>query len=127
MGSRHFNFTIDMTSAGNVKKPSRIWLFTEGLRAFLEFIVCFFYRLFHRYKKVGDGHPILVIPGFMGSGLSTRILRKFIDRHGYHAYDWGPSPRPHLQESGRSHESGRLLQLGQFHAANPDANWERIA
>ncbi len=78
-----------MNKQRNIKKPSKFWLYTDGLRAFLEFISSIFFRLFYKYKKKGDGHPVLVIPGFMGSGLSTSILRKFINKHGYHAYDWG--------------------------------------
>ena len=49
-----------------IKKPSKFWLYTDGLRAFLEFIVFCFFRLFYKYKKDGDGHPVLVIPGFLG-------------------------------------------------------------
>lgn len=73
----------------NIKKPSQFLHLTEGLRALIEFIICFFFRLFYKFKNNGDGHPVLVIPGFMGSGLSTKVLREFIDKHGYVAYDWG--------------------------------------
>ena len=64
-------------------------MFTEGLRALLEWFSTFIFHLFKRYKKNGDGHPVLVIPGFMGSGFSTKLLRKFINKIGYRAYDWG--------------------------------------
>ncbi len=46
----------------------------------------------------GDGRPILVIPGFLCSDLSTSMLRRFLRRIGYRAYgwkqgiNWGPKP-----------------------------------
>ena len=36
----------------------------------------------------GDGHPVLVIPGFLSGEQSTRFLRKVLQRLGYAAYDW---------------------------------------
>ncbi len=38
--------------------------------------------------KRGDGHPVLVIPGFITSDLSTTVLRRFLKSHGYDAYAW---------------------------------------
>jgi pimeloyl-ACP methyl ester carboxylesterase len=37
----------------------------------------------------GDGHPVLVLPGFLASDLSTRPLRRTLDRLGYRTYGWG--------------------------------------
>ncbi|MEM9991433.1 MAG: alpha/beta hydrolase, partial [Bacteroidota bacterium] len=36
----------------------------------------------------GDGHPVLVLPGFMTGDSSTRPLRKFLRRIGYDSYGW---------------------------------------
>ena len=36
----------------------------------------------------GDGHPVLVLPGFLAGGLSTRFLRDLLRKLGYRAYDW---------------------------------------
>jgi pimeloyl-ACP methyl ester carboxylesterase len=36
----------------------------------------------------GDGHPVLVLPGFLAGEGSTRFLRTFLARLGYAAYDW---------------------------------------
>ncbi len=72
-----------------IKRPPLLMHLSEAFRAFGEFKkTTEFYRAFKRYKK-GDGHPVLVIPGFMGSNTSTRRLRKFIKRLGYISYDWG--------------------------------------
>ena len=46
----------------------------------------------------GDGHPVLVLPGFLGSDLSTRALRRFLRDRGYRVHGWnlgrnvGPTP-----------------------------------
>jgi pimeloyl-ACP methyl ester carboxylesterase len=36
----------------------------------------------------GDGHPVLVLPGFMASDASTQALRAFLKVLGYDAYAW---------------------------------------
>ena len=36
----------------------------------------------------GDGHPVLVLPGFMTSDTSTRVLRRFLRMLGYDAHTW---------------------------------------
>ncbi len=47
----------------------------------------------------GDGHGVLVLPGFTGDDFSTRPLRWFLRRLGYHASGWrlgvniGPTDR----------------------------------
>ena len=78
-----------MSASNNINKPPSFWLYTDGLRAILELASTQVFNLFKEYEKNGDGHPVLVIPGFMGSGFSTKLLRKFINDLGYHAYDWG--------------------------------------
>ena len=46
----------------------------------------------------GDGHPVLVLPGFMASDRSTAILRRFLAGLGYRVHGWnlernlGPTP-----------------------------------
>ncbi len=36
----------------------------------------------------GDGHPVLVLPGFTASDASTLPLRRFLDRLGYETLPW---------------------------------------
>jgi pimeloyl-ACP methyl ester carboxylesterase len=51
-----------------------------------------------RLAPHGDGHPVLTLPGFTASDMSTRILRGFLRSRGYHVHAWrlgrnlGPSP-----------------------------------
>ena len=46
-------------------------------------------RVVVRRAPRGDGHPVLVLPGLLASDGSTRPLRAFLDRLGYHAHGWG--------------------------------------
>jgi len=36
----------------------------------------------------GDGHPVIVLPGFMASDRSTVLLRSFVSSLGYATYGW---------------------------------------
>jgi pimeloyl-ACP methyl ester carboxylesterase len=36
----------------------------------------------------GDGHPVLVLPGFLAGAPSTQFLRHVLRRLGYRSYDW---------------------------------------
>ena len=52
-----------------------------------------------RRLPAGDGHPVLVLPGFSASDRSTDPLRNLLRRLGYRTYGWGlgvnvgPTPR----------------------------------
>lgn len=78
-----------MNTHKKIRKPNLLWHLTDGLRAILEFASLNVFELFYKIPKEGDGHPVLVIPGFLGSGFSTKPLRNFINKLGYSAYDWG--------------------------------------
>jgi len=80
-----------------IRRPPFGFLLLEG-RALIEFAsLLAAYPLLRRAPR-GDGHPVLVIPGFMASDLSTRALRGFLRRCGYMVHGWdlgrntGPGP-----------------------------------
>jgi len=37
----------------------------------------------------GDGHPVMVLPGFLGSDGYTASLRRYLTRQGYAVHGWG--------------------------------------
>ena len=41
-----------------------------------------------RKAPKGDGHPVLVLPGFTGSDVSTRVMRAYLRRLGYYTHAW---------------------------------------
>ena len=71
-----------------IKRPSLFWLATEVGRAITELGISTPYRKFFHKNYQGDGHPVLVLPGFMSTDVSTKPLRKFIKKLGYNAYAW---------------------------------------
>ncbi|HEY8515855.1 MAG TPA: alpha/beta hydrolase [Candidatus Binatia bacterium] len=68
-----------------------------------------------RSAPTGDGHPVLVLPGYLSDDVSTRVLRWFLRDRGYHVHGWrcgrnlGPSPEI-LQALGR-----RFLEIRERH------------
>ena len=72
-----------------VKRPSLLMHISEAFRAMGDYRRSKqFIKAFKEFNT-GDGHPVLVIPGFMGSNTSTKRLRRFIKRLGFVPYDWG--------------------------------------
>ncbi len=41
-----------------------------------------------RFVPAGDGHPVMVLPGFLASSRSTAVLRWFLKDRGYSAHRW---------------------------------------
>ncbi len=71
----------------NIKSPSFLKLALEA-RTFLEagsFALSF--PLLQATPK-GDGHPVLVLPGYLASDISTKLLRTFLKTRNYKAYGW---------------------------------------
>jgi pimeloyl-ACP methyl ester carboxylesterase len=66
--------------------PLRLAL--EG-RAGWEFGALFAAQPWLAQSPRGDGHPVLVLPRFLGCDLSTQPLRDFLNRLGYRAEPWG--------------------------------------
>lgn len=93
MGKERINYIEDnsehiLQEESKISKPSLFWLLTETTRASIEYGFNVPYNLFNRHTDTGDGHPVLVLPGFMATDLSTRPLRRFLNKSGYTAYGW---------------------------------------
>lgn len=71
-----------------IKRPSVIKYIAEHFRVFSELRQSYKFEKTYQPKTKGDGHPVLVIPGFMGSDWSTGRVRKFIENLGYTTYGW---------------------------------------
>ncbi len=68
--------------------PSPLLAITELPRAMVELgALPWATPLLMRAPK-GDGHPVLVLPGFMTSDRSTTTLRRYLDRLGYQSFGW---------------------------------------
>ena len=72
-----------------LKRPSILWFLSEPGRSLFELGLSIPLNNLLSRQKSGDGHPVMVLPGFMSSSRSTKVLRKFVESLGYDVYDWG--------------------------------------
>ena len=100
--------------------PNRFWTMTEG-RAFFELGAFYAVRPLLGQLPKGDGHPVVVLPGFMASNSSTVPMRRLLDQLGYDAHGWDSGRNVLVNEAlisrleaqmRRLHkESGRTISL----------------
>ncbi len=77
-----------MTSTATLAPPNRLLMLAEG-RAIFELGAFYALRGLLGHLPKGDGHPVLVLPGFMAGDTSTRPMRGLLDDLGYEAHGWG--------------------------------------
>jgi len=70
------------------KGPSLFWTLTEG-RSLFELNSFYALRLAMKRLPRGDGHPVIVFPGFVASDYSTRPMRGLLKDLGYKTFGWG--------------------------------------
>ena len=69
--------------------PSPLLALTEPQRVVLEVMsLATLRQLLGRLPK-GDGHPVMVLPGFLGSDAYNASLRRFLRGLGYRSHGWG--------------------------------------
>jgi len=87
------------TSSVTASGPAIGLLLTEPVRGLTGFAALPLAAAWLASAPCGDGHGVLVIPGLLGSDLSTSVLRRFVGRLGYRADGWhlgrnrGPTQR----------------------------------
>ncbi|GAB5414526.1 MAG: alpha/beta hydrolase [Congregibacter sp.] len=70
--------------------PPSPWLaLTEPQRAALEALSLAAVRGLLKNMPAGDGNPVMVLPGFLGSDGYNAILRRFLSGLGYQVVGWG--------------------------------------
>ena len=89
------------------RPPHRLLALAEG-RAVFEWAAFIALRPILGLLPKGDGHPVLVLPGFLASDSSTKPMRRLLDDLGYASFGWklGRNLRVDLQ---RVHEMEALL------------------
>jgi pimeloyl-ACP methyl ester carboxylesterase len=98
----------------DLKAPGPLLMLLEG-RAFWEYAAMIAALPWLRRLPEGDGHPVLVVPGFGAGDLTTLPLRTFLGDRGYAAYAWNQGfnlgPRAGVLEGLRA----QLQQAAQKH------------
>ncbi len=74
-----------MQNIPSIKAPS-IYFTLYEFRIFYEVPSYLLTNIF-KYPE-GDGHPVLVLPGFMSSDITTLPIRLFLDRLNYKTHGW---------------------------------------
>jgi pimeloyl-ACP methyl ester carboxylesterase len=93
-----------------LKPPSGRLLLSEG-RALVEFGALLGAYPLLRTLPEGDGHPVLIFPGFVASDASTAPLRAFLRRHGYAAHGWNLGRNLGLKPGLNEAKLARLKEL----------------
>jgi len=76
-----------MSVSQPIAPPSPLLLALEG-RAWLEFVSVVPALPALVRAPQGDGHPVLVLPGWLASDRSTWLLRRFLRERGYWSHGW---------------------------------------
>jgi pimeloyl-ACP methyl ester carboxylesterase len=71
-----------------VRPPSKLLALSEFPRALFELGAYGLATSWLSSAAKGDGHPVLVLPGFIAGDRSTARLRNFLTRTGYDAHAW---------------------------------------
>jgi len=82
-----------MSDDQTYQRPDRLLLLAEAPRALSEAASLIPVSPFLSQAPRGDGHPVLVLPGFTASDRSTRVLRRFLTGLGHENCSRGPSDK----------------------------------
>ncbi|HLY53978.1 MAG TPA: hypothetical protein VKS60_00390, partial [Stellaceae bacterium] len=77
-----------VNGGGHYQPPATLWSLLEPARALFEFGSLPFAAIALGQAPRGDGHPVLVLPGFLGSDHSTSVLRAYLAALGYAVHPW---------------------------------------
>jgi len=73
----------------SIRPPGWLLAFSDGPRALLEYASLPVCASWLRRMPRGDGHPVMVIPGFMGNDQYNAPLLRYLNDLGYRAVGWG--------------------------------------
>ena len=99
-----------------IRAPSALLALTELPRALLELGSLPFAATMLATAPRGDGHPVLVLPGFVAGDGSTVALRRYLSSLGYDAHEWQLGRNLGPKSIGREGEK-LVARLQAIHAA----------
>lgn len=79
---------MEQISPPPIEPPSILLTLTEGLRIAGELTALLATWNWLRQQPKGDGHPVLVLPGFTAGDASTLFLRRFLRELEYEVLPW---------------------------------------
>lgn len=105
-----------MTNLELPKPPSK-WLLLLESRALAEYASLLLGGPFVRALPRGDGHPVMILPGFGSTDISTRPLRRVLTRLGYAVHGWEQGRNLGMKSKIREALSASLTRLHEKHGA----------
>ena len=94
-----------------IKPPSWLLALTEGGRAVADYVSLQGASPLLGYAPSGDGHPVMVLPGFLAAGGTTAPIRRFLVSKGYETFCWGLGRNLGLRASDPDFENRVAEQL----------------
>ena len=103
-----------MSATTAVPRPS-LWQSLLEFRALIEMMSILPARPLSKLAPVGDGHPVLVFPGFFTADNSTARLRKYLNSKGFEAYAWEEGRNPGISDELYQRLEARVVELSESH------------
>jgi pimeloyl-ACP methyl ester carboxylesterase len=79
---------VESLDSVSIRPPSLLLALVEGQRALAELATLPVASPLLAMAPRGDGHPVMVLPGFMAGGGTTVPLRRFLKSKGYTPFCW---------------------------------------
>ncbi len=98
-----------------IGRPSLLHTAFEGVRAGRDITLMLATKPLRGMLPQGDGHPVLVLPGFLSNDGPTWPLRAFLDDIGYEAEAWNGSVNWGPSEQTLQHLKDRLKEVYDKH------------
>lgn len=98
----------------DIRAP-RLHLLALELRVFAEMPWFLLRSLSIRGMPAGDGHPVMIVPGFGANDLTTLPLRRALNQLGYAAYGWDQGTNFGMRPALKNALTQRLEKLSSEH------------
>ena len=106
---------MSKASAGSDIKAPPLRLLALEARVFAEMPWFMLRSLSIQGMPRGDGHPVMVVPGFGAGDLTTRPLRRALQRLGYAAYGWEQGTNLGMRPAVKNALTQRLQKISSEH------------
>lgn len=103
-----------MSEASTVPRPA-LWQSLLEIRALMEVMSIVPARPLLNLAPSGDGHPVLVFPGFFAADRSTARIRKYLNSKGFTAYAWEQGRNPGISQELYTRLEERVVELSRQH------------
>ncbi len=110
-----FEGSMTAAAAPAIHRPPSRTLQLLELRALGEFGLSLALLPLLRRAPLGDGHPVLVLPGLISSDSSTHFLRAYLEDRGYRTHGWGLGRNMGLTPGLEERLVARLLEIHAEH------------